>query len=241
VLVIIFRILVTILFLVLGAALLILSYQYYKMSQLMRDLPTKKIRSSSMGLSELKGTSEIKNSFLNHPLTGERCIAYRIKIMRKDHKDSWISIKNSKEYVNFMLSGETGDIDIILDKEPIIEFRSSNEDTYLKERLYDISNFDITFLNRILDKLIGIMSKDVYEVSVKAIYPDDPIYIIGDVKRDKDKLYVGEPRDKMPVIISNSGKEGDLRAQLRAKSILFFLGGLICTSLCLFMLFYTLI
>ncbi len=88
--------------------LLLTGFRYISLKRLIENLPTSKIRSASMGMSELKGKAARKYNLVS-PISFTPCVYYSIEKFRKNSKDSWTRYAcDKRSAVPFYLEDETG-------------------------------------------------------------------------------------------------------------------------------------
>jgi|GEM_PF-3674025 len=103
-------------FLYLAACFFLLNFiRYLKFKKIVSDVPTSRIRSASMGMTELKGTASRKYNLLS-PSANIPCIFYRVKKYRKKSSAetsgwSWYETITSG-HVPFYLEDDTGRVTV---------------------------------------------------------------------------------------------------------------------------------
>ena len=103
---------ITILLLVIGVFLLMISYNKLKRKRLIEGLATSKIRSLAMGLVEIFGKVELIKKF-SSPFSKTYCVycRYTIEEYRQQGKSkSWVKIKDEILKENFYLKDSTGKV-----------------------------------------------------------------------------------------------------------------------------------
>ncbi len=112
---------ITIIFVIIGAVFLIFGFINLKKFQLIMDTPTSKIRSMAMGLVELN-VSISGGQFIKTPFSHTDCVYYNYRIeeyRRHTHTDSkghtrvtysWDTVSTGERRTSFFVSDETGQV-----------------------------------------------------------------------------------------------------------------------------------
>ncbi len=104
--------LVPVIVVVMGVILFLVGFWKYREYRVLADTPQIPIRSVSMGLSHVAGTST-GGQPLTSPLTQVPCYYYEVqveKMVKKDNRDAWERAGTEKAEVPFYLQDETGKI-----------------------------------------------------------------------------------------------------------------------------------
>ena len=99
-------------FLILGAILFIVGFMKYRQYRVLADTPQIPIRSVSMGLSHVAGTSTGGQPLIS-PLTQVPCYYYEVRVEKKvkrDDKETWEEAGKERAEVPFYLQDATGTI-----------------------------------------------------------------------------------------------------------------------------------
>lgn len=242
-----------------GLAAIVYSYITFKHYQLIRDTPTSKIQSVSVGLTEVKGTvvpyeSSDGTLVYKHPLEGEDVVYYDIKVEEYRHNDdrsNWHTIHTEERGDRFFVDDGTGQIGIVIE-EPRFEL----DDTAEMQQEFDL---DKEKAPKVLQShhnddglLGGMLDDDRYRITVKAIYPSDEVFVFGSASiregvgssTNEDNLVIKNPgggRSRgtfdfgQPQIISTL-PEDELQGSMKWQIPAAFLGGLAVSAVCLTLL-----
>jgi hypothetical protein len=96
-----------------GIVVFILGLVWFRQKRLIENIPTSKIRSLAMGLSEIYGKVVPGRQLLKGPFSGEDCIYYKyeIKELRKTKDTSyWATVRSGSERVQFYLKDDTATV-----------------------------------------------------------------------------------------------------------------------------------
>jgi len=244
-----------------GLALIVYSYVTFKHYQLIRDTPTSKVQSVSVGLAEVKGTvlpyeGPDGQLVYKHPLEDNEVVYYDLKIEEHRHNDDgsdWHTIETEELGDRFYVEDETGQIEVLL-QEPRFELEGDSE----IQREFDLdedSTPEVLKSHHDGDGILGgVLENDRYRITVKAIYPEDEVFVFGsaDIKEgvgsstNEENLVIVNPGDKdsrgtfdfgKPQIISTL-REDELQGDMKWQIPGAFIGGLVLSAGCLALLLF---
>ncbi len=90
-----------------GPVLFLRSFRDFRTQQLIRNTPTARIRSMSMGLVELEG-SVVPRSVLSAPFSGRPCAYWEVDISTEARRNQWHVVHRNHSGHPFFLQDETG-------------------------------------------------------------------------------------------------------------------------------------
>jgi hypothetical protein len=95
---------------IVGIILVFFGFKWFKRKKLIEDIPTSKIRSLAMGLSEINGRVIKGAEILKGPLTQKDCVYYKYTVeeYRGGKHSHWVTIESAEKGVHFFLQDETG-------------------------------------------------------------------------------------------------------------------------------------
>lgn len=242
-----------------GLALIVYSYVTFKHYQLIRDTPTSKVQSVSVGLTEVKGEvtpyeGPDGNLIYDHPIENEDVVYYDLEIEEHRHDDDgsdWHTVDTEKMGEKFYVDDGTGRIEVVL-QEPRFEF--ADESTIQRKFELDEES-EVPEVLQSYDSdggLLDSLDEDRYRVTVKAIYPSENVFVFGEASiRDavesstnEENLVIENPGDNgsrgtfdfgKPQIISTLPEE-ELQGSMKWQIPAGFFGGLLLSAGCLSLL-----
>tara|TARA_B100000575_G_scaffold136178_1_gene108552 strand:+ start:30 stop:893 length:864 start_codon:yes stop_codon:yes gene_type:complete len=162
------------------------SLKNLEVKRVLKNVPTSKIRSLSMGLVELKGKIQVKGKILKDPFDDKECVYWRIHIqelVKSGKTRKWVTRHKAKDQVPFLISDQTGFVLIYLD--------DVNMNDVKRDKQYDLATFFSDEIPPIVKdycrkynvKLKGWFGgKKRLRLTIKYLEPDDDIYILGNAR-----------------------------------------------------------
>lgn len=195
-----------------GVALLFYSYTTFRDYQLIRDTPTSKVQSLSVGTVEVKGKAKPTNQegtdvAYDHPLTGDPVLYYDLTIEEYEPDDDgsdWRTVKSDDVGNTFFVDDGTGQVEVNIES-PRFEFEDGDvvRERYVVEPDKEVPDVlkeyqDDSFLPDILER-------EKYRVTVKSITPDQDVFVFGDaqIKSGRD----GSATNEENLVICNPGDD----------------------------------
>lgn len=238
------------LFFLVGLWTMYYSYTTFRDYQLIRDTPTSKIQSLSVGLSEVKGKTEpIKKDqepvTYDHPLTTDPVIYYDLEIeehREDDDGSDWHTVEQDQVGSRFYVDDGTGKVEVQIES-PRFVFK--DEDRVREKFIFDSEDEVPQVLREYQDSgsfLPDFLDQEKYRVTVRSIKPDQNVFIFGGAETkstnersstNEENLIIKNPGEDsggavdsdQPQIISTKNEE-NLQSELRWKVPASFLGGL---------------
>lgn len=249
-----------------GLGLIVWGFISFKHYQLLRDTPTSKIQSLSVGTVEVNGTtkSHPEEVMFSHPITDDDVLYYSLEIEEHRNDDDgsdWHTVKTDALGNRFVVDDGTGQVDVLVN-EPQFEFR----DTDVKREKYVIGPNKETpdVLKQFEDGnnsfIPDILEGQKYRVTVKSIAPQEDVFIFGEAEiRDniesatnEDNLLLTNPSKNSGTSLDNQGatafdhyrtpfiisthSEDELQQNLKWSGPGGFFGGLTLSAICLYLL-----
>jgi len=213
--------------------------------QLISDIPRSKIRSIAMGLVEVHGNIEAKDTIIT-PFSKSKCVFYKYivkeyKVYRINDKTiyKWDVVSNGQESVGFWAKDETGKIYVDPKK---AEFNINVKNVYLQKVGLRSVGVILNALKKNIDpnnigdlKLIkGVDFNWGYNVGDRKYYeyylePNENLFVIGTAARDSNvpgKVLIKKGVNNPNFIISNKG-ENELLKHMKRSLIFYFLIGIV--------------
>jgi hypothetical protein len=109
-------VLVSFIFLIVGALMLVKGFQSYKQYRLIKDIPRSTVRSLAMGIVEIHGRVKQAEKLLVSPFSKVDCVYFKYKIEERRRKGGkrpstyWATIGSGKMHVPFLAEDETGTV-----------------------------------------------------------------------------------------------------------------------------------
>lgn len=195
-----------------GLGLVVYSYITFKHYQLIRDTPTSKIQSVSVGLAEVAGkvlpyAGPERELVYTHPIEGDDVVYYDLKIEEYQYDDdgsNWHTIETEERGERFIVDDGTGQIEVRI-QDPRFEFADADS----VQREFDLDEAEVpSVLEEHYDGdglLSGLLESDRYRVTVKAIYPSEDVFVFGAASiRDTVESSTNEEN----IVIKNPGDDG---------------------------------
>ena len=220
--------------LIVGIFLLITGIRKIKSYFMIKDIPTSKIRSVAIGISEIIGKSFSK-SYLKSPVTKSDCVYYKYEVKeyrRHRTKDrtyySWDQIYSTNDSIPFKIKDETGEIDI---NPKSAEFNVKLSGKYYQSRPNILSGFlninlsSLTEIDTSSKKLVQtngvrffskVGDRMYYEYMVSSA---EETYVIGTTKNINGKLIIEKGENNNIFIISDKS-EKELLKSIKSKIII---------------------
>ncbi len=164
------------------------SLYWIKLSMMIRNIPTSKIRSLAMGLVEINGRAvPVEGKALKAPFSGKDCVYYEYLVQRyrtRGKGDGWVNVAHGTQREIFYLQDETGMVLVDPDKAIVevgnyFELKDANPPVRVKEFL---SSKQIPLVDP------SFRSKQVRFVE-HTIPANENIYVLGTAG---DNPFVGE-------------------------------------------------
>ena len=162
-----------------GAFFLYQGFVALKERNLIRNIPTSKIRSAAMGLVELKGTACETQEPLTAPVSNKECVYYSYKIQKyrsSKHGGHWRTLKHGSEGNYFWLRDDTGTV--LVDTSGAKIKLSVSATKHVRNAKPELLEF-IKSKGVNYQGLLGTKNMRVVET---IIYPGQPLYVMGTAK-----------------------------------------------------------
>lgn len=208
-----------------------------KKSMIVKNTPTEKVSSASIGRTEIKGTAKKIDDLISKPFSSGDAILADWEIHEynpSDEGSDWDLVDEGREFVNFYLKDDTGRIEVEPDKDSrwVLE---KNKQTFghHDERNEYIRNF-------CEKKDINMDKSERRRFTMKFLEPEDNTYILGgNVERDIDGIQsnntdtvlrtkIKEDPGSGYFIISNKGEQS-LSSTLKKKALIALFFGILFT------------
>ncbi len=148
---------------------------YLRLTRLIEDTPTSKIRSAAQGFTELEGRAVfVANSPLASPLSGKICIWYRYKIERKvqsGKNTSWRTIQSGSSPHPIRLDDTTGQC--------LLSQKGASIHTHLNKTWYGMQ---ASPSNLSVERSESFLQYGNYRYSEELITENTPLYALGHFK-----------------------------------------------------------
>jgi len=231
-----------------GIVVFILGVVWFRQMRLIENIPTSKIRSLAMGISEIYGKVVPGKQLLKGPFSGEDCIYYKyeIKELRKTKDTSyWATIRSGSERAQFYLKDDTGTvlvepkgakIDISKDYEfgsgwgadppqTVLQFMEANG-------MHHESFFGMNKQMRFMESSI-VPGDNLYILGTAG---DNPFVEEGTAKNHVEDIMIHKGENEKFYYISDSN-ERDILGKLRLKAFAGIFGGIALIAGCMAVIF----
>lgn len=196
-----------------GLGLIIWGFISFKHYQLLRDTPTSKIQSLSVGTVEVTGTAKphTEEPMYSHPITDDDVLYYSLEIEEHQEDDDgsdWHTVKTDASGVRFVVDDGTGQVDVLVNS-PQFEFTDSDvqQEKYIigpdKEVPPVLEEFDDGDSSFIPD----FLENEKYRVTVKSIEPEQEVFIFGEAEI-RDNIESATNEDNL--LLSNPTEDASL-------------------------------
>lgn len=208
-----------------------------KKSMIVKNTPTEKVSSASIGRTEIKGTAKKMNDLISKPFSSGNAILAEWEIQEynpSDEGSDWDIVDKGREFVNFYLEDDTGRIEVEPDKDSRWVFEEDKQRFgHHEERNEYIKDF-------CEKKDIHMDKSEKRRFTMKCLEPEDSTYVLGgNVERNVDGIQsnntdtvlrtkIKEDPGSGYFIISNKGEES-LSSSLKKKAIISILFGVLFT------------
>ncbi len=220
-------------------------FSFLKRKRLIEDIPTSKVRSIAMGLTEVKGKAHAAaKKIMTSPLTGEKCVYYKYaveKLVSSGKSSHWVKIKGENSSDPFFLQDNTGKVMIDPSKAEVNVKRSYHsqskwgkdpEPTVKKfldnEKIrFEGSLFGMNYTMRYTEWIIT-PGTDVY---VMGEAKDNPYVEEGTAQKGVEDIMISKGKDKLMII--STKKENQIVKGLKWKAIGCLIGGFLISLVAL--------
>lgn len=222
---------------VIGVLIFFSGFRKWSKIRTIASIPTSKVRSVALGLSEFFGKAKLVNEPILSPISQTPCTFYKYEIeeYRKSGKSSkWVTVQSAESYEPFYLEDETGKILVFPSGCTLV----AHADQHFKTNL--IFSGDENF-RAALFRLGVPMSGNRMRANESYIQEGDSVYVLGEVKSIRDdsevnqeRLIVSKPKSGYFIISDRSERE--LLSHLSWHTLLKIVGGAILSIICLLIL-----
>lgn len=223
--------------LVFGVGLFFSGFKKWGKRRAVARTPTSKVRSAALGLCEFFGRAKPASGTLLSPISETACLYYYYEIeeYRKSGKSSkWVRIQSGKSAEPFFVEDMTGRIMVLPSGATLV----AHEDQQFK--LHTFMSGDEAFRAALYRLGVPVLENNLRAHEIY-ILEDDPIYVLGDVKRNgigsevnQENLVVTYSKDSFFIISDRSEKE--LLSHLGWRTLFKIVGGPIIAIICLLIL-----
>ncbi len=220
-----------------GVGLFFSGFKKWEKRRAVSRTPTSKIRSAAVGLCEFFGRAKPNHGTILSPISETPCLYYYYEIeeYRKSGKSSrWVRIQTGKSAEPFFVEDQTGRILVLPSGATLV----AHEDEQFK--LHTFMSGDEAFRAALYRLGVPVLGNNLRAHEIY-ILEDDPVYVLGDVKRNgtgsevnQENLVVTYSKDSFFIISDRSEKE--LLSHLGWWSFLKIVGGPILAIICLLIL-----
>jgi len=227
-----------------GFGLCVYGWMVYQRKRLIESIPTSTIRSLALGLVEVSGQAQPKESFLSAPFSGLPCVFYSYAVEERvgsGKNARWETISKGTSEQPFFVSDTTGRVLVVpLGAELILP----DERTYRNSWLGELPPTTIAGLNRLGISTERWMGSKTLRCRESFILPEEQVYVLGTAHEHQGArervenpahIYIGSSRDHEFIISDRSEK--DLLSRLRWQVLGFGVGGLTLAATCLIIIF----
>jgi hypothetical protein len=229
-----------------GVVLLVIGFIKLPKYLIIKNVPTSKIRSLSLGLCEIIGSAEpINEELILSPISKTPCVFYRYIVRKKKRSGRnafsgrWVKIKDVYSNTFFSLKDETGNI--IINPNKCKDFYLELTNTYKENRFDSLfstneSNVNNKYekINFNFNKMFGGSSCLLLPGSViheeYIVKSDQKVYILGTVvnsEKNNNQLMLHKGENSKFLIIGN-GDENKIITEISKKMWLSLVFGLLC-------------
>jgi len=189
-----------------GLLLIYYGFISFKHYQVIRDTPTEKIQSISVGTTEIKGTAKPsnENEIYKHPLTKDDVVYYDLEIEEHHYDDDgsdWEQVEHISKGEQFIVDDGTGQVGVFVMK-PRFEFHDDNitQETFTISPESEPPDVLKQFQDNESSWVPNFLDKDKYRVTVKSIKAGEDVFVFGEAEiRDE----IESPTNEDNVIITN--------------------------------------
>ena len=222
-----------------GLGLCVYGWILHQRKRLIESIPTSTIRSLALGLVEISGQAQPRESLLSAPFSGIPCVFYSYtveELVGSGKHARWETVANGTSEQPFFVNDSTGQVLVVpLDAELILP----DERTYRNDWLGALPPTALTGLNRLgvsTERWIGNKTLRCRETSIQ---PEERVYVLGtaqeqpgakELVENSARLYIGSSRDHDFIISDRSEK--DLLSRLGWQVLAYGIGGLALAASC---------
>ncbi|MFA5859941.1 MAG: GIDE domain-containing protein [Elusimicrobiota bacterium] len=154
-------------FFIAGFVAILYGYAQLRKKRLIENIPSSKIRSVAMGLSEVNGIAKERGKLIS-PITGTECVYYKFRVEREDRdskgRTHWKTVRSGESTNYFYVTDDTGELLV----DPLGAEVVINQDY------------------RIVDSIWQTLGRKRFRYTEWYIKPGETFFIIGTVREFKD-------------------------------------------------------
>ena len=222
-----------------GFGLFAYGWVVHQRKRLIESIPTSTIRSLALGLVEISGQAQPRESLLSAPFSGLPCVFYSYAVEERVGSGKharWEPVANGISEQPFFVNDSTGQVLVVPRSAELI---LPDERTYRNDWLGELPPTALAGLNRLgisTERWIGSKTLRCRETFIQ---PEERVYVLGTAHEqldaqerveNSDRLYIGSSRDHAFIISDRSEK--DLLSRLGWQVWAYGAGGLTLAATC---------
>lgn len=230
------------LFFLVGLYLVYRGFDEYRVSRLIVDTGTERVRSVAVGRTELTGHARAAGTVFHRPFTDGECLYARYTVREHDHGDDgseWNTIHSDTWIAPFDLEDDTGAIRVEPDRATTFEISDANT----TEITVEGGESPPPAVRAFLDGVDGVGPSHERRRYEQAVIPTDAaVYVLGGAEQrdaeggaNEDRLVIRRDDGSGRFVVSDM-TEAELTATLSRRAPLLILLGLGLSVVCLYIL-----
>ncbi|MDD5583448.1 MAG: GIDE domain-containing protein [Candidatus Omnitrophica bacterium] len=217
-----------------------------RLTRVIQEIPTSKVRSLALGLAEVSGTIA-PLQVIQSPILKKTCVFYHCKVeeyRRSGKSGHWVVIKDLKTFFPFYVEDETGKV--------LVENSDADVRVHIDLK-YQTGSFSscpehvATFCSEYGVALNGFWGRRPLRFTEYVLEPQDVVYVLGTAKdnphvkeflKNQDNIMMGIS-EEAPYYVISDYSEKELLQQLSLRTYLSIWGGpILFLACCAYILWY---
>lgn len=180
-------------------------FKMLRLKRLIENIPTSKIRSVAMGLTEVKGeVTRSLQDYLKSPFTNVDCIHFHYKIeeyRRSGKRKRWVTVSSGSKSVPFFVKDETGEM-IVHPKGAKFDIPIDNKFGFSRNETPPHLNVDD---NISIKSFFGFSKR--LRFSESFVEPGNNVYVLGSAKNSEFKDTIDSNLSHTQIMIAKGENE----------------------------------